>query len=177
MPNDKQKQVSVNVAVDTGPDAAVEAPADPLAALQAEVDQLKKDNLKLIAEQRNMQARAARELEQTRKYAEAAFAKDLLNTVDGLEKALDAAGPDNGPLAAGMRLVHADFLKLLRSRGIEPIAALGQPFNPELHEALAQQPSPDQPAGTVLTEVNRGYKMHERVLRCARVIVSSGPAK
>lgn len=150
---------------------------DPVSALQAEVEALKNENLKLIAEQRNMQVRAAREREQSLKYAESGFAKDLLGTIDGLEQALQATrgATDVKTVGEGIRIVHEEFLKLLKSRGIQPIAALGKAFDPALHEALAQQPSAEYAAGTVMVEVARGYMMHERVLRATRVIVSSGP--
>ena len=154
------------------------AATDPLAALQAEIESLKKENLKLIAEQRNMQVRAAREREQSLKYAEAGFAKDLLGTIDGLEQALQAARgqADIHTVGEGIRILLEEFLKLFKARGIQPIHALGKPFDPALHEALAQQPSAEYPAGVVMVEVARGYTMHERVLRATRVIVSSGPA-
>lgn len=166
---------------EVGPDGQPEgdaAVATESSALQAEVEQLKKENLKLIAEQRNMQTRAAREREQSLKFAESAFAKDLLGTIDGLEQALQSAktATDAKAVAEGVRIVYEEFLKTLKTRGIQPIAALGKPFNPDVHEALAQQPSNEYQAGTVSVEVARGYTMHERVLRPARVIVSSGPA-
>jgi len=67
------------------------------------------------------------------------------------------------------------FFKVLRSRGIAPIEALGRPFDPHLHEAILQQPSQEYPAGVVMQEIATGYTMHDRVLRPARVVVSAGP--
>lgn len=153
-------------------------PDGELEALRAEVEQLRDRNLRLIAEARNLQQRALRDKEEALRYAEADFARELLVVIDDLERTLASAGddPNAAPaaLVEGVRIVYDHFLKVLRSRGIEPIEAVGRPFDPHLHEALAQRPA-DPEAGTVVQEAARGYRMRERVLRPARVIVSSGP--
>jgi molecular chaperone GrpE len=98
--------------------------------------------------------------------------------LDDLERLrASAATPSENPsLEDGLRIVYEHFLKVLKSRGIEALHALGQPFNPQYHEALYQQPSAEYPAGTVAQELARGYRMYERVLRPARVAVSAGPS-
>lgn len=151
-------------------------PADELATLQREVAELRDKNLRLAAEAQNAQKRAQRELHESRRYAESEFARELLVIIDDLERTQEAArtAPDAQAVADGVRIVYEHLLKVLRQRGIEPLEALGRPFDPTYHEALTQQPS-DQPAGTVIQEAARGYKMHERVLRPSRVIVSAGP--
>jgi molecular chaperone GrpE len=155
-----------------------EAPADSeLTRLRQEVQDLKDRNLRLLAEQRNQQQRVMREQAQALKHAEADFARDLLVVLDDLERtqASAAASADAATLAEGVRIGFEHFLKILKDHGVTPIAAQGQPFDPGQHEALLQQPSAEVPAGHVLQEAARGYRMHERVIRPARVIVSSGP--
>jgi len=165
----------------TEPSAAVATPAvssEEVAALRQEVGQLRDQNLRLIAEARNLQQRAWREKAEALRFAEAEFARELLVVVDDLERTVAAARTtqDATPVVEGVRLVHEQFLKVLRSRGIVPIEAVGKPFDPDRHQAVLQQASAEYPAGVVLGEVARGYMMHERVLRPSRVIVSTGPA-
>ena len=79
-------------------------------------------------------------------------------------------------VADGVRIVHEHFLKVLQDRGIKPIEAVGREFDPSLHQALLKQASDEHAEGVVIEEAARGYKMHDRVLRPSRVVVSSGPA-
>lgn len=151
---------------------------DEVVRLQREIEELKDRNLRLLADQRNLQQRSLRERSEALKYAEADFARDLLVVLDDLERTEASAASGSGvqAIAEGVRIVHQNFLKILKDHGVEPIPAMGQPFDPAQHEALLQQPSADTPAGHVLSEVARGYRMHDRVIRAARVVVSSGPA-
>lgn len=152
---------------------------DDLESLQHENAALRDQVLRLKAEIQNTRRRADRERAEAIRYAEADFARELLLVLDDLERMKQAAeeAADRAPAhAEGVRIVHEHFLKVLKAHQIEPIEAVGQPFDPTYHEALLQQPSDEHPAGTVLQEVTRGYRMRERVLRSARVIVSGGPA-
>ncbi len=155
-----------------------DAPEDPLAQAERERDELKAQNLRLIAEGRNQAARFQREKTEALRYAEADFARDLLVILDDLERTLESAksGADAAALIDGVRIVHEHFLKVLKDRHVEPIEAVGAEFDPTYHEALMKQASDDVPAGRIIQEVARGYQMHERVLRPSRVIVSGGPA-
>lgn len=157
---------------------APEADQDLTALLKQEVQELRDKNLRVIAEARNQQQRAERERAEALRYAESSFARELLVVLDDLERTQESArtASDVQAVVEGVRIVHEHFLKILKARGIEPIVAQGAPFDPTYHEALLQQPSDDIPAGVVLQEIAPGYKMHERVLRPSRVIVSSGPA-
>jgi len=158
------------------PEMPAAAPPDELTQLRAEVAALRDRNLRLQADVQNTLRRAQRDKEEAIRFAEADFARDLLVVLDDLERTVAAAeAAGDKPHADGVRIVLEHFLKILRQRSIVPISAAGQPFDPERHEALMQQPSADQPAGTVLQELARGYAMHERVLRPSRVVVSSGP--
>jgi molecular chaperone GrpE len=153
------------------------APEDELALLRREVAELRDKNLRLMAELQNQQKRAQREKQEAQRFAEAELARALLNVLDDLERAQEAArsAQDAQAVAEGVRLVSEHFLKVLRDHHVAPIEALGRPFDPAFHEAMLQQPSAEQAAGTVLQEIARGYTMHERVLRPSRVVVSSGP--
>ena len=97
--------------------------------------------------------------------------------LDNFERALEAAG-DRGRqgIVEGLDLVHRQLLSALAKHGVEPIAALGQPFDPNRHEALLKQPSADNPEGTVVAELGRGYLMKDRVLRPSKVAVSVAPS-
>ncbi len=152
--------------------------ADELTKLRARVQELEDKNLRLVAEQQNQQKRTQRDHEQSLRYAEASFARDLLVILDDLERTQESArtATDVEAVADGVRIVYEHFLKVLSQHGIEQIQAVGEPFDPSFHEALMQQPCPDCPAGTVAQELARGYKMHDRVLRPTRVMVSAGPA-
>ncbi len=159
--------------------AETAAPEDELELLQNEVEELREKNLRLLADSRNFQQRSQRDKAEALKYAEADFARELLVVIDDLERTLDSAktAEDVEAVADGVRIIYEHFLKVLRSRGIEAIEAEGRPFDPSFHEALMQRPSDEYPAGTVMQELARGYKMHDRVIRASRVVVSGGPAQ
>ncbi|MBX6324744.1 MAG: nucleotide exchange factor GrpE, partial [Chthoniobacterales bacterium] len=98
---------------------------------------------------------------------------------DNFELGLEAARGEgeNSPIYSGMVLVQKQLNDLLAESGLEPIEADGQTFDPNLHEAIAHEPSDQVPEGAVLRQVRRGYRFKDRLLRPARVVVSSGPAK
>ena len=123
-----------------------------------------------------MQRRAAKEKADAVRFAVADFARDVLSVVDDFERTLAAADsePDTG-IAEGARLVYDNLMKILRSHHIEEIEAEGQPFDPACHEAVMQQPSDEHPPQTVLQEIQRGYRLHDRLLRPAKVVVSAAP--
>ncbi len=148
-------------------------------ALRRELAELKDKNLRLLAETQNQQKRFAREKSEALRYAEGDFARDLLVVLDDFDRTLESArtAPDAKAVADGVKIVYDHFVKILQQRGVTAIEAAGQPFDPHLHEAMLQQPSTEHAAGVVIQELARGWKMHDRVLRPARVAVSSGPAK
>lgn len=130
------------------------------------------------AEFENYQKRSQRDQSQERRYAHVPLAFDLLPVIDNLERAVAAAQQANeaSPLVQGVALVQAQLLDLLRRHGITPLDAAGQPFDPNLHEAVMQQPTVDVPPHTVLQVLERGFRVHDRVLRPAKVIVSAPAA-
>jgi molecular chaperone GrpE len=126
----------------------------------------------------NYQKRNARDLATERRYAQAPLAGDLLPALDNLDRAIASASQagDKGPLVQGVAMVQSQLLDVLRRHGITRIDAQGRPFDPNLHQAVMQQPSNEVPPQTVLQVLEQGYMLHERVLRPARVVVSMPPA-
>jgi molecular chaperone GrpE len=134
--------------------------------------------LRLQAEMQNLRNRTSREIADERKYAALPVMRELLPVVDNIDRAIEAAekAGEAENLLAGFRLVKQQLHNILSQNQCEPIAAENAPFDPHFHEAILQQPSANVPAGHVLMVTQPGYKLHERVVRPAQVIVSSGPA-
>jgi molecular chaperone GrpE len=162
-----------------------EISAADLAALKERLETAEKtrdEYLKLAkmarADFENYQIRARRDQAEERRYAQMPLAHDLLAPLDNLERAIAAAkqSGDTGALAQGVNMVVAQLLDVLKRHGITRIEADGKPFDPNLHQAVMQQPAADKPPNTVLQVLEQGYMMHERVLRPARVVVSAAPA-
>jgi molecular chaperone GrpE len=122
----------------------------------------------------NYRKRAARETAAAQVRGIAKLAKELLPAVDNLDRALAAAQSENGAdtLVSGIRLVHADVIAALARAGIEPFSPEGEPFDPQHHEAVAQQPVEGAEPGTVVEVYQRGYRLGDAVLRPARVVVA-----
>lgn len=153
------------------------AEADPLANLTQENAALRDQLLRARAEFDNFRKRKAREMDQIRKTAADGLIRDLLPVVDNLERALDHAEDRAIGLAQGVEMVLKQLKSVLAQQGLEAIPALGQPFDPNLHEAMSHQPSDEHPADSVMLEYERGYTLGDGVLRPAKVVVSSGPAE
>ena len=102
----------------------------------------------------------------------------MLPALDNLQRALDAASKqgDQGPLARGVAMVESQLIGALGRFGIVPMIALNQPFDPNVHEAVSQVPRTDVPPGTIVEVLQPGYRLHERVLRPAKVAVATAPA-
>ena len=151
------------------------AAENPSATAETNVD-WKDRALRAMDETANVRKRAEQEKSDAIKFANASFARSMLPVVDDLERTLAAADPDD-PVAQGVRLIQEHLIKSLREHRVEPIdASPGAAFDPAVHQAMMQQPSDDVPAGCILQELQKGYRLGERVLRPTQVIVSSGPA-
>jgi molecular chaperone GrpE len=127
----------------------------------------------------NYQKRNQRDLAEERRYAHAAFARALLPVLDNLQRALDAARlqGEEGPQVQVVALELSQLLEEVRRFGVTPIDALGRPFDPNVHEAVSQRPRADVVPGTVVEVVEPGYRIHERILRPARVVVAASPTR
>ena len=159
----------------TAAPADASAPEDQLKQVQAERDSLMQRWLMAVADLDNYRRRIQKESDQERRYAALPLARDLLPALDNLHRALDAArnGGDVNQLAQGVQMVAKQFDDIFAKHSIVPIAAANKPFDPNLHQALQQIPAPDKPPLTVLQECERGYTMHDRVVRPSTVIVSA----
>ena len=130
--------------------------------------------LRAAAELENVRKRAARDVEKARKYGIESFGRELLGVVDSFEMGLAAAGnADAEALLEGSRATLKQLLTALERFGIEVVDPVGQPFDPELHEAISMQPSADMEPNSVLTAIQKGYTLNGRLLRPARVVVST----
>lgn len=167
----------------TDPPGTPDTPLDASAAevtlqtLTAERDDYKDKWARARADLENYRRRIQREMEDDRKFAATPIVKALLPGLDNLQRALKAAATSKNAdeLIAGVEMVVKQFDSALVGLGVQPIAAVGQPFDPNRHEAIAQVPNGDHPPMTVLDEVERGYILNERIVRPAKVIVSSSP--
>lgn len=150
---------------------SAEAPTD------AKINELQDRLLRSHAEFENFRRRSQRDQDDARKFESLRLVRDLLPGLDGLDRAIRSAEQtgDYQTLLDGIRMVAQQFRDVLKGHAAEPIKAQGEPFDPNLHEALTQIPSADVPPMTVLQVVEMGYRMHDRVVRPARVIVSSAP--
>ena len=152
-----------------------EPPAD-LAEAQRQRDDYYDQLLRARAEFSNYQKRARAQAEADRAYAAGDLARDLLPVLDNFERAAEAARAAGAPaLVEGLDMVYKQLLAALAKHGVAPIEALNQPFDPNRHEALVQQPSAAHPEGTVVAELGKGYALRDRVLRPAQVAVSVKP--
>jgi len=156
------------------------APAGETEALRAERDDLMARLQRVSADYLNYQKRIQREVTQAREFANESLIKALLGVLDDMERATEAArsnhAPDD-PLLTGMGLLHDNFLTLLGRFGLEVIEAEGKPFDPELHSAMMREPSAEAPPGTVLRELQKGYRLKDRTLRPSTVVLSAAPGE
>lgn len=182
-------EVGVPVAVEpdggASPAAGLEADVQRLAAelelsqtlgretqekLKAEHDRC----LRLAADLENYRKRAAKEREEIQRFGNEKLVKDLLPVVDGFDRALAAAASDD-PLREGVKLVRAALEQTLARHGVVGFSAMGERFDPAVHEALLQVPTREQPPGTVVMEHARGFKLNDRLVRPAMVGVAVEP--
>jgi len=168
------------------PAAAPEAPAaeDLQAKLEAEVTRLKNELLYAKAETENVRRRLEQQAEDRGKYAVGNFAKDMLSVADNLRRALDSAPPAAregndvaNTLCTGVELTERELLATLERFGIKLIAAQGNRFDPNFHQAMMEMEDPSQPEGTVVMVMQAGYTIQDRLLRPALVAVSKGGSK
>ena len=145
-----------------------------MSGLQAECESLKEKWMRAQAELENYRGRAQKELQEQRKFESLFMARDLLPAMDNLVRAVSAAENTGNvtELIDGIRMVVHQFEGVLASHAAKPIECEGQPFDPNLHEAVQQIPSADHEPMTVVQEIERGFMMHDRVIRPSKVIVS-----
>ena len=152
---------------------------DPLTAIIAERDQLKDQLLRALADTENMRRRSEREATNIRKYGHTPFARDLVGAIDNLARVvestpenLDQADETVKSLITGIQLSWTELQSIIEKHGIKRVEPLGEKFDYNLHQAMFEVPTNDQPSGIVLEVVQHGYVLHDRLLRPAMVGVS-----
>lgn len=171
-------EVSVDATQETqNPEGEFNRMKEELAAAQAKVDEYWQRVLRAQAEQDNMRKRAERDVEKAHKYGLERFATELLPVLDSLEMGLAAASDDAdaGNIREGTELTLKMFKDVMEKFGIEQIDPVGQPFDPEQHQAMTLQPTDEVPPDTVTSVMQKGYMLNDRLLRPAMVIVSKAP--
>lgn len=168
---------AANGDADQALDEAQDQQAQAFEQCMAQRAELEDRFMRLAAEFDNYKKRGEREKAEFLKRANEGMAGDLLPVLDNLERALDAAGDaDKASLQKGVEMVLHDLRKALERHGLEVVDALGQRFDPQMHEAMMQQENPDVEEGTVLSQYQKGYLFQGRLLRPAMVVVSKAPA-
>ncbi|MCU0590624.1 MAG: nucleotide exchange factor GrpE [Desulfobacterales bacterium] len=154
--------------------------------VQAQLDSKEKEYketfdrlLRTTAEFENYKKRTSREMDEFRKYANQSLLKEMLSVVDHIELAIQAAGAPSGAdtgMLEGLNLTLKEFLRILDKFNVRPIEAIGQPFNPQMHEAIMQEANDRLPENTVVREMQKGYTINERLLRPSLVVVAAAPS-
>jgi molecular chaperone GrpE len=160
----------------------VEIEVDSVESLQAKLEEAMADSqqhydrlLRVSAEFDNFKKRSTREAEEFRKFANEAILKDLLHVVDNLERAISSAnetGEANACVVEGVQMTCGEILKVFSKFGVTPVESVGKPFDPAFHQAIMQEESSEHPENTVVSEMQKGYLLHDRLLRPAMVVVS-----
>ena len=180
MTQQTKQHTGAQPAADENESRAAAANAESLESLRSRLEALQERDQYLDLLQRsraefaNYQKRNQRELADERRYAHAPFVRELLPALDNLQRALEAARRDDAdsPLIVGLTGVQSQLNDVFRRFGLVTLNPLGEPFDPNRHEAVMQEPSKESPPGTVLRVLEPGYRLHERILRPARVVVA-----
>ena len=168
---------AIDVAMETEPAATEEL--SEVDQLKAQVADAEKRVLMAHADLENYRKRTRRDMQDQMKYASLPLMNGVLESVDNLQRAIESyeQEPNGDGLAQGVAMVSAQISKVLEDHGCKKIDAVGQPFDPNLHQALQMQASDDHPANTVMQDLRPGFQLHDRLIRPTQVFVSTGPAK
>jgi len=161
-----------------------EAALGRIAELEAELAAAKDQMLRALAEAENTRRRAERDRQEATKYGAVGIARDLLSVSDNLRRALEALPEDARDsegwardLITGVELIEREFLDAFGKHGVVKMEPLGQPFDHNFHQAMFEMEDLEKPAGTVVQQMQPGYRLHDRLLRAAMVGVSKGGPK
>ena len=151
-----------------------------LAAAKSEAEKYRDMALRAEAEMQNLRRRSERDVQNAHKFGAERLIQNLLPVVDSLEKAVEASQQaetaEDDPQLEGLKLCLKLFTDVLIKEGIEVVDPLGQPFDPNVHEALSMIENPDMEPNSVMAVIQKGYRLHERLVRPAMVMVSKAPA-
>ncbi len=137
---------------------------------KSELENIKDKNIRLLAEFDNYKRRSVDERKKITKYASESFIKDLLPIVDDFERTIESI-EEKSPIKDGILMVKSKLEKAFNENGITVLDSVGETFDPDLHEALMNQESDDHDEGTIISEFEKGYKYHDRIIRHAKVVV------
>ena len=169
---DEHTEAEVSEGAEREPGTKLEDPArlaEELERARAREDEL----LRAVAELTNVNRRRKQDMETIAQFAQESLVRNLLPVLDDVDRAIDASkGREKDAFYSGLLMIRDRLWQVLAKEGLEPIEVLGAPFNPELHEAVAQRPSEDKPSETVLEVIVPGYRFRGRVLRPAQVVVA-----
>lgn len=168
---DADEEADLQAAMDEALASVGPESEDEVARLEAEIQDLRQRTIRTLADFENYRKRAEREKSEDRRYAAMPVLKDLLEVVDNLERAL-AADANADDLRTGVEMTLKQARELLRRHGVREIAAVGEAFDPTIHEAVARHESADVEQAVVKSELQRGYRLHDRLLRPSMVEVS-----
>lgn len=166
---------SAQAAPESGEGASLE---QQLEVAKQEAADAKEQALRAVAEAQNVRRRAEKDAESARKFALERFAGDLLEVADNLDRALAAADDSDEalkPILEGVELTRKTLIDALSRHNVEQIDPVGEPFDPQFHEAMAMVPNPDVEPNTVIEVMQRGYTLNGRLLRAAMVVVAKAP--
>src|SRR3954447_6865354 len=164
------------------PEQALQAARDRITALEAELAEMKERWMRAEAENANVRARARKDVDDTRQYAVQKFATDVVEAAENLKRGIDSLPPASADQPAivakvreGLDGVERNFLSTLERNGIKQTDPVGQPFDPNLHQAMAEQESETHPPGTVIQAWSKAWTLNGRLLRPAMVVVAKAP--
>ena len=169
---------STSAGDETGSEQVSDDPADMLVAAQMEAVEARQDMLRMQADMENLRKRLMREQEKARRRTLERFMGDLLPVRDSLERGLEAASDPAASVEAlreGKELIMKMLTKVMGDHGLQTIDPAGEAFDPEKHEAMTMLPSPDHDENTVIGVLEKGYQLHDRLIRPAKVVVSRKP--
>ncbi len=170
-----EKRLAEKAAQESDEGTDENAGPETLTEAQEAIAELNERIVRLTADFDNFRKRAQREKDEARQFANQGLLEKLLPVLDNFEMALTAVKDADPSVRDGVQMILDQLLGVLKESGVEPVDAMGQPFDPNLHEALSQEETTEVEEGTVFQQVQRGYKLNDRLVRPARVVVAKAP--
>lgn len=170
-----EKRLAEKAAQESDEGADENAGPETLTEAQEAIAELNERIVRLTADFDNFRKRAQREKDEARQFANQGLLEKLLPVLDNFEMALTAVKDADPSVRDGVQMILDQLLGVLKESGVEPVDGMGQPFDPNLHEALSQEETTEVEEGTVVQQVQRGYKLNDRLVRPARVVVAKAP--
>jgi molecular chaperone GrpE len=170
-----EKRLAEKAAQESDEGADENAGPETLTEAQEAMAELNERIVRLTADFDNFRKRAQREKDEARQFANQGLLEKLLPVLDNFEMALTAVKGADPSVRDGVQMILDQLLGVLKESGVEPVDATGQPFDPNLHDALSQEETTEVEEGTVVQQVQRGYKLNDRLVRPARVVVAKAP--